>query len=263
VCVRTRDGSVYYSFTVVTFMPEQLWITALLNKYFAGVANAILAVFHLHSSHPRAPITNYVAMQIVVFVFLALIFALVRSRLSVENPGNLQHVFEGINGMMNQMGHEVIGHGYERYTNYLATLGIFILTCNLIGLIPGFEAPTAIPSVPLGCAVVTWVYYHMHGLRENGPIGYVKHFLGPFPALAWLILPIEMVSHLARILSLTVRLFANMFAGDMVTLVFFSLFPLAIPVIFMLLHVGVSIIQTYIFVLLATVYIGEAVAHEH
>ena len=243
-------------------MPEQLWITAFLNKYLAGVANAILGVFHLNSKYPQAPITNYVAMQLVVFVLLLLVFALVRSRLSVENPGNLQHVFESIDSMISQQGLEVIGHGYERYTNYLITLGIFILTCNLIGLIPGFEAPTAVPSVPLGCAVVTWIYYQMHGIRTNGP-GYIKHFLGPVWWLAPLMFVIEVASHLARILSLTVRLFANMFAGDMVTLVFFSLFPLAIPVIFMLLHVGVSFIQTYIFVLLATVYIGEAVAHEH
>ncbi len=244
-------------------MPEQLWITAFLNKYLAGVTNAILGVFHLHSSHPQAPITNYVAMQLVVFVLLTLIFAAVRSRLSVENPSNLQHVFESIDAMISQQGHEVIGHGYERYTNYLVTLGIFILTCNLIGLIPGFEAPTAVPSVPLGCAVVSWLYYHYHGLRENGPIGYLTHFLGPVWWLAPLMFVIEVASHLARILSLTVRLFANMFAGDMVTLVFFSLFPIAIPVVFMLLHVGVSIIQAYIFVLLPTVYIGEAVAHEH
>jgi F-type H+-transporting ATPase subunit a len=243
-------------------MPEQLWITALLNKYLAGVANAILGIFHFHSKYPQAPITNYVAMQLVVFVLLVLIFALVRSRLSVENPGNLQHVIESIDSMISQQGLEVIGHGYERYTNYLITLGIFILTCNLIGLIPGFEAPTAVPSVPLGCAVVTWIYYQMHGIRTNGP-GYIKHFLGPVWWLAPLMFVIEVASHLARILSLTVRLFANMFAGDMVTLVFFSLFPLAIPVLFMLLHVGVSFIQTYIFVLLATVYIGEAVAHEH
>ncbi len=242
-------------------MPEQLWITALLNKYFAGAVNAIFGALHLHSAFPQAPITNYVAMQIVVFVLLVLAFAVVRSRLSVENPGNMQHVFESIDSMISQQSHEVIGHGYERYTNYLVTLGIFILTCNLIGLIPGFEAPTAVPSVPLGCAVVTWIYYHMNGLRENGP-GYIKHFLGPVWWLAPLMFVIEVASHLARILSLTVRLFANMFAGDMVTLVFFSLFPIAIPVVFMLLHVGVSLIQTYIFVLLAMVYIGEAVAHE-
>ena len=243
-------------------MPHQLWVTALLNKYLSGVVSTILGVLHVHPAHPQAPITNYVAMQLVVFVLLVLVFILVRSRLSVENPGNVQHVFESINGMIDQQGLEVIGHGHERFTNYLVTLGIFILTCNLIGLIPGFEAPTAVPSVPLGCAVVTWIYYQMHGIRSNGP-GYIKHFLGPVWWLSPLMFVIEVASHLARILSLTVRLFANMFAGDMVTLVFFSLFPIAIPVIFMLLHIGVSFIQTYIFVLLATVYIGEAVAHEH
>jgi F-type H+-transporting ATPase subunit a len=243
-------------------MLEQLWITALLNKYFAGVANAILGVFHVHATYPQAPISNYVAMQIVVFVLLVVTFVIVRATLSVDNPNPLQHTFEAIYNMVSTQGNEVIGHGYERYTNYLVTLGVFILTCNMIGLIPGFEAPTAVPSVPLGCAVVTWIYYHYNGIRVNGP-GYIKHFLGPVWWLAPLMLVIELASHLARILSLTVRLFANMFAGDMVTLVFFSLFPIAIPVVFMLLHIGVSFIQTYIFVLLATVYIGEAVAHEH
>lgn len=243
-------------------MPEQLWITSLLNKYFAGVANAILNAVHLPAKYPQAPIPNYVAMEILVGVILLLIFLLIRSRLSVENPGPLQHTIEGIDSFVSNQAHEVIGHGYEGYVGYLCTLGIFIITCNLIGLIPGFEAPTAVPSVPLGCALVTWFYYHLHGIRHNG-FGYIKHFLGPVWWLAPLMFVIEIASHLARILSLTVRLFANMFAGDMVTLVFFSLVPIGIPVIFMLLHVGVSFIQTYIFVLLATVYIGEAVAHEH
>ena len=243
-------------------MPHQLWITALLNKYFAGLAYAILAVFHLKSTHPQAPITNYVAMEILVFALLVLCFIIVRSRLSVDNPGATQHMVESIDAFISQQAHEVIGHGYQRYTAYLATLGIFILICNLIGLVPGLESPTAVPSVPLGCALVTWFYYHLQGIRQNG-FRYAKNFMGPEPWLAPLLFPIEIFSHLARILSLTIRLFANMFAGDMVTLVFLSLVPIGIPVAFMLLHVGVSIIQTYIFVLLATVYIGEAVAHEH
>lgn len=243
-------------------MPEQLWITSLLNKAFGGMANAILNAVHLPAAHPQAPIPNYVAMQILVAVILLLVFLLVRARLSVENPGPLQHTFEGIDSFVSTQAHEIIGHGYHGYVPYLATLGIFIITCNLIGLIPGFEAPTAVPSVPLGCALVTWFYYHLNGIKHNG-FGYIKHFMGPVWWLAPLMLVIEIASHLARILSLTVRLFANMFAGDMVTLVFFSLVPIGIPVIFMLLHVGVSFIQTYIFVLLATVYLGEAVAHEH
>src|ERR1700761_5359332 len=243
-------------------MPEQLWLTAFLNKYLAGPANALLGVFHVHAAYPQAPFTNYVAMQLLVFVILLLMFLMVRARLSVDNPGGLQHMMEGINSFVEAQSHEVIGHGYERYVGYLTILGLFILVGCLIGLIPGFETATASPSVPVGCAIVTWCYYQMHGIRENG-FGYIKHFIGPVWWLAPLMFIIEVCSHLARILSLTIRLFANMFASDMVTLVFFSLFPLAIPVIFMLLHAGVALIQTYIFVLLATVYIGEAVAHEH
>src|SRR5579884_1027268 len=202
-------------------MPEQLWITALLNKHFSGVTNALLNAVHVPSALPQAPITNYMAMQLLVFVLLLLTFVVFRLRLSVDHPGPLQHTFEIIDSFITTQSHEVIGHGYEAYTGYLATLGIFILTCNLIGLIPGFEAPTAIPSVPLGCAVVTWFYYHLYGIRYNG-VRYINHFLGPVWWLAPLMLVIEIASHLARILSLTVRLFANMFAGDMVTLVFFS-----------------------------------------
>jgi F-type H+-transporting ATPase subunit a len=171
-------------------------------------------------------------------------------------------VFESINSMVSQQGHEIIGHGYERYVFYLTTLGLFILVCCLIGVIPGFETPTAIPSVPLGLALVTWFYYHFQGIRANG-FGYVKNFIGPEPWLAFLLFPIEIFSHLARILSLTIRLYANMFASDLVILVFFSLVPLILPLPFILLHIGVAVIQTYIFVLLATVYIGEAAAHEH
>jgi F-type H+-transporting ATPase subunit a len=148
---------------------------------------------------------------------------------------------------------------------------MFILTCNLLSLVPGLESPTAVETVPLGAALLTWFYYHFAGLRENGVGGYLKHFIGPQEGmplavriiLPILIFPIEVFSHLARILSLSVRLFANMFAGEMVTLVFFSLVPIGIPIIFEGLHVGVSLIQTYIFVLLPAVYLGEAMAHEH
>lgn len=243
-------------------MTEQLWLTAFLNKYLGGVANAILGIFHLHSSHPQAPITNYVAMQLLVFVLLLLFFAIVRARLSVDDPGALQHVIESINSLVSDQSHEVIGHGYERYVGYLTTLGLFILVGCFIGLVPGFETATATPSVALGCALVTWFYYHFQGIRLNG-FSYIKNFIGPVWWLAPLMFVIEVCSHLARILSLTIRLFANMFASDMVTLVFLSLVPIGIPIIFMLLHAGVALIQTYIFVLLATVYIGEAVAHEH
>ena len=106
------------------------------------------------------------------------------------------------------------------------------------------------------------MYYQTQGFKHAG-IGYLKHFAGPLPILAPLMVPIELISHLARVLSLTIRLYANIFAGDMVTWVFFSLVPVGIPIAFLGLHLGVSILQTYIFVLLTTVYLQGAVADEH
>ena len=243
-------------------MEPLLPFTALLNRLLAAPVAALLHALGVPVIHPHDPIPNYVAMQVLVVILLTLLFLVVRSRLSVEKPGGLQHMMETIYGFVSDSCHEIIGHGYERYVPYIATLGLFIISCNLLGLIPFFETPTGVPAVPLGCALVTWFYYHAAGIRTNG-FSYVKHFMGPVWWLAWLMLPIEICSHLARILSLTVRLFANMFAGDLVTLVFFSLVPIGIPVIFMGLHIGVALIQTYIFILLAMVYLGEAVAHEH
>ncbi len=241
---------------------HQLPFTALLNKLLAGPVTALLTAMGIHVQHPEAPIANYVAMQIFVVLVAILLFIAVRVKLSVENPGFLQHMFEGIHGFISGQSSEIIGHGHATFDSYLTTLGIFILFSNLVGLFPAFEAPTAFPYVPFGCALVTWFYYHFHGIRTNGA-GYIKHFLGPIPVLAPLLFVIEFFSHCARLMSLTIRLFANIFAGDMVTLAFFSLIPVGLPLLFIGLHIGVSFIQTYIFVLLAMVYLGEATAHEH
>lgn len=243
-------------------MPEQLWFTEILNRLFAGPVTALLRALHIEPHYPQAPIPNSLAMEVLVFFFLLVLFFLLRARLSVDSPGSLQHMFESVEGFIQAQSNEIIGHHSEGYTPFLAALGLFILCCNLIGVIPGFESPTAVPIVPLGCAICAFVYYQAQGFKHAG-IGYLKHFAGPMPALAPLMLPIELISHLARVLSLTIRLFANMFAGDMVTLVFFSLVPIGIPIAFLGLHIGVSLLQTYIFVLLTTVYLQGAVAEEH
>jgi len=244
-------------------MPEQLWFTALLNQYLGGLVTALMRALHIEPKYPQAPIQNAVAMELLVFVFLVTLFLLVRSRLSVDSPGALQHIFEGALGFVQGQSEEIIGHHSEGFTPFLMALGLFILTSNLLGLVPGFESPTgASPTVPLGCAICAFFYYQVQGFKRSG-IGYLKHFLGPVWWLSWLMLPIELISHAARMLSLTIRLYANMFAGDMVTLVFFSLVPLGIPVLFLGLHIGVSLLQTYIFVLLTTVYLQGAVAEEH
>jgi F-type H+-transporting ATPase subunit a len=243
-------------------MPEQLWFTEILNHLFAGPVTGLLRALHIEPRYPQAPITNGVAMELLVFFFLLILFTLVRSRLSVDKPGALQHIFEGAHGFIQGQSHEIIGHHSEGFTPFLMALAFFILVCNLIGMIPGFESPTALPSVPLGCAICAFVYYQTQGFKHAG-IGYLKHFAGPLPILAPLMIPIELISHLARVLSLTIRLYANIFAGDMVTLVFFSLVPIGVPILFLGLHIGVSFLQTYIFILLTTVYLAGAVAEEH
>jgi F-type H+-transporting ATPase subunit a len=251
---------------------DQLVFTAFLNRLFGKPVLALLTLLHIHAKHPATPISNSFAMELLVVLLLTIFFIAVRSRLSVERPGGLQHTMEGIHGFISDMADEVIGHHGQKYVAYLVTLGMFILCCNLIGLVPGLESPTAVPIVPLGCALLTWFYYNFQGLRAKGPLGYLKIFIGPqdkeMPlalrlCLPVLMFPIEVFSHLARIMSLTVRLFANMFAGEMVTLVFFSLIPLGVPVVFEGLHIGVSLVQTYIFVLLPAVYLGEATGEGH
>ncbi len=243
-------------------MHEQLWFTAILNHLFGPALTGLLEKLGIHPHFPQAPISNSAAMEILVCLFLIVIFFIVRASLSVDRPGALQHTFEGLVGFIEQQSQEIIGPHSEGYTAFLVALALFILFCNLIGLIPGFESPTALPVVPLGCAIVAFFYYQVQGFKHAG-IKYLAHFAGPMPALAPLMIPIELISHLARVLSLTIRLFANMFAGDMVTLVFFSLVPVGIPIFFLGLHLGVSFLQTYIFVLLTTVYLAGAVAEEH
>jgi F-type H+-transporting ATPase subunit a len=243
-------------------MVTQLPLTRILNTHFASTADNLLAALHIHPANPQAPINNAFSMELLVFVVLLVYFVAVRLSLNVEKPSVLQHAAEAINGFVSDQSESIIGHGYERFVSYISALLLFILLCNLIGLIPGLESPTANLVVPLGCALVTFVYYHYHGIRVHG-FSYVKQFLGPVWWLYPLMLPIEIISHFARVLSLTVRLYANMFAGDLVTLAFFSLIPAGIPVIFLGLHFGVALIQAYIFMVLATVYLSMAVSHDH
>ena len=162
-------------------------------------------------------------MEILVVAIIMVLFAFLRSRLSVDRPGKLQLTFEAIYSFVSGQAHDAIDHGSSKYVPFFGTLFIFILFMNLIGMIPGFESPTMTPAVPLGLAVSVFLYYNWMGLREQGVGRYLLHFAGPMPSLAPLMVPIELISHLARPLSLTIRLFANMFAGEKVTMTFLSL----------------------------------------
>jgi len=206
--------------------------------------------------------SDWFVCEVLVVLFILVFFGFLKSRLSVDKPGKIQHTFEVVYEFVHASAEEIVGHGGAKYTAFFGTIFLFILFMNLLGLIPGFESPTMAPQVPLGLAVVTLLFYHAAGVRANGA-GYIKQFLGPMLLLAPLMLPIEIVSHFARPLSLTVRLWANMFAGEQVYLTFLTLTKLIVPVIFIGLHLFVSILQAYIFMLLAMVYVGGAVSHEH
>ncbi len=213
---------------------------------------------------PQArPWANFVTMQLLVAAFIIVLFALLKPRLSPDRPGNLQHTFEMIYDFLRGQADEQVGHEGHRYVAYFGTIFIFILFSNLMGVIPGLEAPTMVPSVPAGCAIATFFYYNIVGVQANGIFKYLAHFAGPMPLLAPLMIPIELVSHLARPLSLTIRLFANMYAGEQVTMVFLKLTFLFVPAVFMGLHVFVSFLQAYIFMLLTMMYVAGAVSHEH
>ena len=239
----------------------ELWITRIFNDYLASLGNSLAGIVGFA---PEArPWANFVVMEIVVALLIMVLFAILRPSLSADKPGQLQQTFELVYEFLSGQTEEQLGHHGGRYLGYFGTLFIFILFMNLIGVIPGFESPTMNPSVPAGCALATFLYYNVVGVQANGVLKYLAHFAGPMWWMAPLMIPIEIISHLARPLSLTIRLYANMYAGEQVTLVFLSLTYFLVPAVFMGLHVFVSLLQAYIFMLLTMMYVAGATAHEH
>jgi len=247
-------------------MEHELWVTAIFNDYLAGIGSAILNLFGQHAENPARPWANFMVMQILVAILVMVTFALLRSRLSVDRPGKMQHVFELFRQFLHDQTEEAAGHHSLKYLAFFGTLFFFILFANLIGIIPGFESPTMFPAVTLGCALAAFLYYNLVGVQVNGLFGYLSHFTGGPGIPMWLrpiMVPIEIVSNLARPLSLTIRLYANMLAGEKVTVVFLGLTYLVAPALFMGLHVFVSFLQAYVFAVLTMIYVGGATAHEH
>src|ERR1700722_3175219 len=258
------------------------WFTVLLNKWLGSAALALLSALHITPSDPAYPIPNHVAMSIVVVLFAMVFFLWLRPRISVDKPGATQQMMEGIVTNPMKVGiadllHENVGHDPMHYLPMVGSISIFILFANLISVIPAFDSPTGAVSVPLGCALLTFAYFNFSGLKRLGPVGYVKTFAGPVPWLSPLLFVVEMISNFARLLSLTVRLWANIFASELIYTIFLGLllapaihfgstnavlglilgiFPATIPVALILLHIFVAIVQTFVFTILPAVYIG-------
>jgi F-type H+-transporting ATPase subunit a len=242
---------------------SELWLTKLFNDYLAGAGNALLGIAGIHAENASRPWANFITMQLLVALIIVVVFAILRPRLSMDKPGKLQHIFELVYNFLHEQSNEQIPHHGSHYLSYFGTIFLFILFANLIGVVPGFESPTMVPSVPAGCALATFLYYNVMGVQAQGIGKYLAHFAGPMPLLAPLMVPIELISHSARPLSLTIRLFANMYAGEQVTMVFLRLTYFLIPAAFMGLHIFVSFLQAYIFTLLTMMYVSGAVSHEH
>jgi F-type H+-transporting ATPase subunit a len=244
-------------------MPQSLAITRLLNHIFGGPIEAMLKAMGLHPAHTGAPISDAFALELLVAAALVAFFIVVRARLSVEKPGPVQQLAEMLHEFVGGQADSIIGHGYERFQSFATVIFLFILACNLVGLIPGIVSPTETLVVTMALAIATFLYFNFYGFKEQGFVGYMKHFAGPVWWLSPLIFPVEIISNVSRMMSLSVRLFANMFAGSLVTLVFFSLIPVGVPVVFLALHLFVSIVQSFVFMLLVMIYLSVAVSHEH
>ncbi len=238
------------------------FLTHLLNHWFAAPIDALLATLHIHILHTATPIENTLTEELLVFGVLILFFMIVRLSLSVEKPNSAQHLAEIVHEFVDGQASQVMGHGYDPHLPILTCLLLFILLCNCFGLLLPVETPTSNPVVPLGLALCAFVYFNWKGVRAQGPVRYLKHFMGPVWWMAWMMFPIEIFSVFIRILSLTVRLFANMLASDLITLIFFSMIPFALPIAGLGLHLFVACIQAYIFMLLTAIYLAEATAHE-
>lgn len=247
-------------------LEHPLWIVDAANRVFGPAVNALLGLFGMQAADPANPIPNYLVISyLIVFALIALAFV-VRSRLSIDNPGKLQIVFEDLVGALTGILQDMVGPKGPNYLSLVGTIGAFILVANLIGLVPGFMAPTSSINVTLGCAITVWFYYHVQGIREQGLGAYLKHFAAPPGAplfIAPIMLPIELISHFSRVLSLSLRLFGNIFGEELVILILFSIVPFLVPLPMMFLGIITATLQAFIFVMLTMIYLGGAVAAEH
>ncbi len=269
-------------------------LTLLVNHYLGHFALALLSRLQVTPENPETPIPEHVVMGVVVLILGTLLALFLRSRLSVEKPGATQQVAELL--LTNPLGfgikdllEENVHHGALKLIPFVGSISVFVLFSNLLSVFPLFAAPTHNKSVPLACAILTFLYFNWQGIRHHGVGRYLLTFAGsPKKFGDWLLsillFPVEIVSTSARILSLTVRLWANIVASDLLYTIFLSLFsmatvaawskspvfgviiavlPATIPIAFIGLHIFVAIIQSYIFTVLPSVYLGMATADEH
>jgi F-type H+-transporting ATPase subunit a len=209
------------------------------------------------------PIPTHVVMFLFVVLVSVVVLWFLRRKLSVENPTNRQQTFEvGVETVRGLLS-DLVGPGGMRHFPVVATFGLLILLSNLTGMLPDMVAPTANFNVTLALAISSFLYYNYVGIRENGLLGHLKHFGGPVPSIAIMIIlfPIEIISNLARILSLSMRLFGNIYGEEQVSGVISSMMQWILPILLMPLGLLTSVLQAFIFIVLSMVYLGEVSHH--
>jgi F-type H+-transporting ATPase subunit a len=267
---------------------EVLALTKAVNAVLGKPVLALLTLLHIHPENPQYPIPNYIAMEFLVFLLAALFFLWLKPRIRADRPGGTQQVMEML--LVNPMGvgikdllDDIVGHGSDQHIALIGSIALFIFISNMLAVVPGLMSPTAAVTVPLGCAIVVFIYYNRFGLQKHGVGGYAKTLLGPVPAISPIMFIVETFSHFARLLSLTVRLWANMMVSELIYVSFLGLsiglftylgrlnaagyasavFPVGIPLLLTLFHIFEAVLQAFIFTILSIVYLGLATAEEH
>jgi F-type H+-transporting ATPase subunit a len=192
-----------------------------------------------------------------------LVFAYIFGKNLKKFPDKVQYVLEALTSFIIYTLEDAMGSYGRKFFPLISGLAMFILFSNLMGLIPGFVQPTANLNTTLALAIISFIVYNYEGIKKHGLINYLKHFAGPIPWMAPIMFPIEVVSHLSRIMSLSFRLFGNMFGDEMVVLVALILVPFLVPVAGEFIVFANSFLQTFIFCILTVVYIATAIEEHH
>jgi F-type H+-transporting ATPase subunit a len=201
----------------------------------------------------------FVSHMLLVGIIVLVIAKLATSKMQLV-PSGVQNLMEAYLEGVISMGKDVVGEELARkYLPLVATIGLIVFFANVIGIIPGFESPSSNINMTLLLALVVFIYYNYEGIRVNGVVKYFGHFMGPMKILAPLMFPIEIVSHLSRVISLSFRLFGNIKGDDMFLGVTLMLAPWLIPIVSFGLLTFMAFLQTFIFMILTYVYLAGAV----
>jgi F-type H+-transporting ATPase subunit a len=207
-------------------------------------------------------IPEHVAMAWLIILMVGGLAWLATRRLR-EVPGPLQNLFEIVVEQLGGLLEQNIGHGGRRFLPLIGAVGLFVLVGNLLGMVPGLKSPTANLNTNAALAVTVFVFYHAAGIREQGALAYLKHFAGPVWWLAPLMVPIELIGHLARPISLSIRLFGNIFGHEMIVLILFTAIFFLAPLPILFLGLFVAFVQTLVFLMLSMIYIAGATEGAH